>query len=1250
MSTISLASFSTGAAGTFITEGVSASSGQPTIATHNSVYMLVEVPNSVPVTLFPENEPTLIFSLNDYLNLIGGTVPVEGSELLSYNNVNSFFLNAQGGALYVVRVGTPAQVQRLTFRANGNKDNGTSIPSSLKKGDAVYAQISLNGQELGDKNPLGQYRGVRVVIPVDYDAGNLTSQLQISQAIRDAVKEAIEEDSLISSSAYVRDSSSNPLTGDSFLDLTGRVLGQPVVVVPTVQPVDNLFVFSLSTYDVSNLNVEDLPDQGPNDYLQTIRTGFTGQLPQGFLLAPTAFQKFRATDRAAIGAAMEALASDENYKWMALVDPGPYLVTDLQPYADFEQHSPADGFFENELYLIGNTIYRWTDSDFRFRQVNVGLTADEGINKNIDPGFDQRVSIKDDRIIDVNSANSITDVLTLAEDWPIDSDGFSTGSQVELTDSTISGLDDGTYFVIASDVEITLNGNEIKLASTIANALNNVAIEVTDVGSGVISYLNPAFDLKVTINDKTSHLLEALTNDQAFNAAYLPASLQKPTERYTFRNVVRRFVDLQGSLASEAPNFVVSSNVSTAGDTISFSNSYTDKDFVFVNKVSGATAAQYETGGLVTLGTIVGGTGYTDGTYVNIPFSGGTGGGAVADIVVSGGAVTGVTIKDGGISYVATDVLTVDDSLIGGGSSFTYTVTGASPLVNADLIGYFYVANRTGTNFQLALDPALTKVINITGAGVDSTTFRIPSVLSVSNIGADTNSLFLLEDHGLTDGQAVLFSGDVVDGNSKNFLSGTNANNLVRYYVSKVDDDTFYLAVSLAAVADSQFLNLPENPVLTTSTVEIFTDYEYESNENPFNAYNEARYIRGRKYQLDTTLAEYDLEDENADVIADRRVVIRVAQAQNAVDETGFYYTYQTQADATPISSSNLPSGDDIFFNTPTEEQDTQQVLYFVCGIEDTSGTSPPPTSVIQGSALTLNFVPEITPPSSVWNFKTVTSLDLIDEFLRGINNDGVSQVVVVDQGVDSHSKLIADGLNYSTVFGFVAYYGPYILNEQRLWVSPTPFAAGVAVRRYRAEGFQYPPAGVKYRLRGALESQIKISSAEQDVSNPLGINVLRTLPGYPTADIYIWGGRTRVDRQDVAQKLYQFVNTRVILNVIYGSLKFAFDCEIFSVGDGQNVLFTRLRALAEALLYSLWVGGALFGSKPGDAYSVICDRRNNPSNTLEEGIVQISVFVVPVPTLERIQLELVRVSIDGGIPAALGGAGFDYATSNSFI
>ena len=1249
MSTVSLASFSVGAPGTFITEGVAASSGQPTIATHNSVYMLVEVPNNVPVTLFPENEPTLVFSLNDYLNLIGGVVPVGGSELLSYNNVNSFFLNAQGGALYVVRVGTPPQVQRLTFRANGKKDNGTSIPSSLEAGDVVYAQVLLNGQELGDRNPLGQYRGVRVEIPVDYDAGNLTSQLQISQAIRDAVKEAIQEDSLISASVYVRDSSSDTLTGDSFLDLTGRVLGQPVVVVPTVQPVDNLFVFSLSTYDVSNLNVEDLPDQDPNDYLQTIRTSFTGQLPQGFLLASTAFQKFRVTDRAAIGAAMEALASDENYKWMALVDPGPYLVTDLQAYADFKQHSPADGFFENELYLIENTIYRWTDSDYRFRQANVGLTADESINQNIDPGFDKRIAIKDDRIIDVDSASSITDVLTLAEDWPIEGDGFSTGAQVELTDSTIGGLSDGTYFVIAKDVEITLADTEIKLASTIANALSNVAINVVSGGSGVISYLNPAFDLEVTINDKTSNLLEALTDDQAFNAAYLPASLQKPTERYTFRNVVRRFVDLQGSLASETPNFVVSGNVNIAADTIDFSNSYTDGNLVFINKVSGATVAEYETGGVVTAGTIVGGSGYTDGTYVNIPFLGGTGSGAVADIVVSGGAVTGVTIKDGGNSYVATDVLNVDDSLIGGGSSFTYTVTTASALVNSDLIGYFYVANRTPTSFQLALDPALTKVINLTVTGVDSATFRVPSVLSVSSVGADTNSLFLLEDHGLVDGQAVLFSGDVIDGNSNNFLSGTNANNLVRYYVSKVDDDSFYLAVSLAAVGDSQFLDLPENPILTTSTVEIFTDYEYESNDNPFNAYNEARYILGRKYQLDTTLAEYNLEDENADVIADRRVVIRLAQAQNAVNETGFYYGYQTQADATPISSSNLPAGDDIFFNTPTEEQDTQQVLYFVCGIEDTSGTLPPPTSVIQGSALTLNFVPEITPPSNLWNFKAVTSVDLIDEGLRGINNGGVAQAVIVDQGVDSHSKLIADGLQYSTTQGFLAYYGPYILNEQRFWVSPTPFAAGVAVRRYRSEGFQYPPAGVKYRLRGALEAQIKICSAEQDVSNPLGINALRTLPGYPSTDIYIWGGRTRVNRQDAAQKLYQFVNTRVILNVIYGSLKNAFDSEIFSVVDGQNVLFTKLRAIAEALLYTLWVGGALFGSQPRDAYAVICDRRNNPSLTLEDGIVQISVFVVPVPTLERIQLELVRVSIDG-IPAALSAAGFDYTTNNSFI
>ena len=39
-------------------------------------------------------------------------------------------------------------------------------------------------------------------------------------------------------------------------------------------------------------------------------------------------------------------------------------------------------------------------------------------------------------------------------------------------------------------------------------------------------------------------------------------------------------------------------------------------------------------------------------------------------------------------------------------------------------------------------------------------------------------------------------------------------------------------------------------------------------------------------------------------------------------------------------------------------------------------------------------------------------------------------------------------------------------------------------------------------------------------------------------------------------------------------------------------------------------------------------DDRNNPPEALENGVVNAKVFVVPVPTLERIEIDLIRVAI----------------------
>jgi hypothetical protein len=78
---------------------------------------------------------------------------------------------------------------------------------------------------------------------------------------------------------------------------------------------------------------------------------------------------------------------------------------------------------------------------------------------------------------------------------------------------------------------------------------------------------------------------------------------------------------------------------------------------------------------VATLGAITGGSAYTAGTYFDVPLTGGSGSGALATITVAGGAVTAVTITDGGLLYGVANTLSAAAANIGGtGSGFSVPV------------------------------------------------------------------------------------------------------------------------------------------------------------------------------------------------------------------------------------------------------------------------------------------------------------------------------------------------------------------------------------------------------------------------------------------------------------------------------------------------------------------------------------------------------------------------------------------------
>ena len=93
-------------------------------------------------------------------------------------------------------------------------------------------------------------------------------------------------------------------------------------------------------------------------------------------------------------------------------------------------------------------------------------------------------------------------------------------------------------------------------------------------------------------------------------------------------------------------------------------------------------------GVLSGLGTITGGSGYVNGTYQRVQLTGGSGQYALADIVVSGGAVSSVSIRDGGSFYIVGDILSASTADLGNaGSGFSVPVTNINNAVGTSWLG-----------------------------------------------------------------------------------------------------------------------------------------------------------------------------------------------------------------------------------------------------------------------------------------------------------------------------------------------------------------------------------------------------------------------------------------------------------------------------------------------------------------------------------------------------------------------------------
>jgi hypothetical protein len=331
-------------------------------------------------------------------------------------------------------------------------------------------------------------------------------------------------------------------------------------------------------------------------------------------------------------------------------------------------------------------------------------------------------------------------------------------------------------------------------------------------------------------------------------------------------------------------------------------------------------------GTIVTFGTLVGGSAYTNGSYTNVLLTGGSGTIATANITIAGGIVTSVSLTFGGVDYVVGDILSATAASIGGtGSGFSITVATISSdfASNNDNLWQMDIGfDSGGSNKQtLVAHPGLnltnidntrdTPVLigdfpngNMSKVGVFSATGTMvagpPSAFTIGSI----NPIIAI-------GQTVSGPGLVAGTTVTNVVIGSSTT-VVSFSINVAFSGTLTLSfdnnvsVSGGCVMLHPYLFVyGNNGLIKNSSAGNFQDWvSADSNENTVSA---GKIVKGMPVRGGTT--------SPSGIFWSLDSVIRVSYAPQTIGASSIYWRYDiVTSQSSILSSSSVIEYDGIFY------------------------------------------------------------------------------------------------------------------------------------------------------------------------------------------------------------------------------------------------------------------------------------------------------------------------------------------------
>ena len=176
---------------------------------------------------------------------------------------------------------------------------------------------------------------------------------------------------------------------------------------------------------------------------------------------------------------------------------------------------------------------------------------------------------------------------------------------------------------------------------------------------------------------------------------------------------------------------------------------------------------------------------------------------------------------------------------------------------------------------------------------------------------------------------------------------------------------------------------------------------------------------------------------------------------------------------------------------------------------------------------------------------------------------------------------------------------------KRSAYFPPSGAMAGIYARTDIERGVHKAPANEV--VRGCTGLSCAYNEGEQDILNPIGVNLIRSFTG---RGIRVWGARTIS-----SNGLWKYLNVRRLFIYVEESIKANTSWVVFEPNSTE--LWDRVTRTIETFLSTCWRDGALAGSTPSEAFFVECGPTTMTQDDIDNGRLICQIGIAPVKPAE---------------------------------